>query len=222
MKKILVLFSFCAMILACTPSFAQNAPQKENTCDKENHQCTHQCHQPKILTPASIAMLKEEFFKENLKLNDNQKDAFWKSYNKYENAKKQAMENEKTAMSKAGLPEHHGCQDHGGAKLTDEQKVSMYSIQLEKRQAMLTAEQTFFKEISKTLNNEQIAQYLELEKCFNMEMHKLNGTQHDACNQHKHCSDKHHDNGSNPNFRKADMAPGMPSKGAPGKVCPKK
>lgn len=221
MKKTFVLFSLCALILASIPTFAQNAPNGEPTCNKENHPCTHQCHQPQILTPASIAMLKEEFFKENLKLNDNQKDAFWKAYNKYEKAKKQAMENTKANMEKAGLPSHHGCKDHGNAKLTDEQKVAMYRIQLENRQAMLTAEQNFFNEISKTLSNEQIAQYLDLEKLFNMELHKLNAAQHADCNHHQTHGDRHPGNGPRPECHKSDMQSETPQKDAPHKVCPK-
>ena len=144
-------------------------------------------------------MLKEEFFKENLKLNDNQKDAFWKSYNKYEAAKKQANENEKTAKEKAGIPAHHGCKSHGNCQMTDQQKVKAYSIQLEKRQALLSAEQTFLKEISKNLTDEQIAQYLGLEKAFHMEMAKLKGAEF---SQH---GEGHHNCGHRPDMSKVKM-----------------
>jgi len=186
MKKSLVL-SICAILMASMTTFAQNTPTSAPTCNKEKAECSKQCHQPQILTPATIAMLKEEFFKENLKLNDKQKDAFWKSYNKYENAKKQACENAKAAREKAGLPARQGCKSSQSVKFTDEQKVACYKIQLEKRHDMLTAEYTFLEEISKTLTAEQVAQYLDLEKAFEMQMAKLGGKgcgQHEGCGQH--------------------------------------
>lgn len=184
MKKSFLLLSLCAILLASMTTSAQNSAKSAPTCNKENAECTHHCHQPQILTPATVAMLKEEFFKTNLKLEDKQKDAFWKAYNKYENAKKQACENTKAAREKAGLPEHQGCKNHQNVKLTDAQKVACYTIQLENRQAMLTAEQNFLKEIAKTLTDEQVAQYLELEKTFNREMAQLNGRGHE---KHEGC-----------------------------------
>lgn len=198
MKKIFVLFSLCAMLFAWNSVSAQEN-KEAHQCSKEHAQCSHQCQQPKLLTPNTISMLKEEFFKENLKLNDNQKDAFWKSYNKYEAAKKQANENEKTAKEKAGIPAHHGCKSHGNCQMTDQQKVKAYSIQLEKRQALLSAEQTFLKEISKNLTDEQIAQYLGLEKAFHMEMAKLKGAEF---SQH---SEGHHNCGHRPDMSKVKM-----------------
>lgn len=173
MKKIFVLFSLCALMMVGTTAFAQEGNHK---CQHDGKECAHQCH-PKVLTPNTISMLKEEFFKENLKLNDNQKDAFWKSYNKYEAAKKQAKENAKAAMKKAGLPEGHcgNCKNH--EKLTADQKVALHNIQLESRQAMLNAEQTFYKELAKSLSNEQIVDYMGLEKAFQMEMAKMKGAE---------------------------------------------
>ncbi len=181
MKKILVLTSLFALMMAWTPSFAQNA--KDTVPEKCSKQCSKQCcSQPKILTPETVKMLKEAYFKENLKMDEKQQTAFWKSYNNYENAKKQACTNAKAAMEKAGLPAIPDCKSPCNAKLTADQKVAQLNIQLEKRQAMLSAEQTFYKELSKTLNNEQIAQYLDLEKSFQMEMRKLQGNE--GCGQH--------------------------------------
>lgn len=181
MKKIFVLFSLCALMMVGTSAFAQEGNHK---CQHEGKECTHQCH-PKVLTPNTISMLKEEFFKENLKMDDKQKDAFWKAYNKYENAKKQAKENAKAAMKKAGLPEGHcpKSMDHG--KLTADQKVALHNIQLESRQAMLKAEQTFYQELAKSLTNEQIVEYMGLEKAFQMEMAKMMGG--DKCGNHGGC-----------------------------------
>ncbi len=208
MKKIFVLFSMCALMMVGTSAFAQEGQHK---CQHDGKECTHQCHQPKVLTPNTISMLKEEFFKENLKLNDNQKDAFWKAYNKYENAKKQAKENAKAAMKKAGLPEGHcpKSMDHG--KLTADQKVALHNIQLESRQAMLKAEQTFYQELAKSLTNEQIVEYMGLEKAFQMEMAKMMGG--DKCGNHGGCQghgegghDGHHACKSHPDNHKCDKS----------------
>lgn len=180
--------SIFMLALIWNPSFAQNG-QPAAKGNMENKVCAKECHKdvPKLLTPSSIAMLKEEFFKENLNLNANQKDAFWKAYNKYTAAQKQAMENEKKAMEKAGIPAHHCSKDANASKPTAEQKVAAYSIQLEKRQAMLTAEQNFLNEISKALTKEQVAQYLQLEKAFKMEMAKLHGQGHGQGFHHQSC-----------------------------------
>lgn len=212
MKKIFVLFSLCAMLFAWNSVSAQENKEAHH-CSQGHAQCSHQCQQPKLLTPNSIAMLKEEFFKENLKLNDNQKDAFWKSYNKYEAAKKQANENEKTAKEKAGIPAHHGCKSHGNCQMTDQQKVKAYNIQLEKRQALLSAEQTFFKEISKNLTDEQIAQYLGLEKAFQMEMAKLKGSEYG--HHQGQPKNPHHNSGPRQEIPKAKMDKAQQSNSAP-------
>lgn len=175
MKKLFVLFSLLA-IMAGTSAFAQENAGK---CNKEGKECSKQCH-PQLLTPKVVDMLKEEFFKENMKLENNQNEAFWKAYHKYENAQKQAKEKAKAAKEKAGIPAGHCCHAESHAKLTADQQVAIHNIQLETKQAMISAEQAFYKEIAKTLNNEQIAQYMHLEKAFQMEMMKIKGNHHDC------------------------------------------
>lgn len=169
MKKVIVFFSILAIIGFSIPANAQ--------CQKEGHSCnghTEMCKMthPKLITPSTVKLLKENYIKENLELKDNQKDAFWKSYNKYQAALEQAKTDAKAAREKANIP----CCKDAKAQLTDAQKVATYNIQLTKRQAELTAEQTFFKEISKNLTEAQIATYLGLEKSFNMELARLQGT----------------------------------------------
>lgn len=213
MKKIFVLFSLCAFMMVGTSAFAQESNHK---CQHGGKECNHQCH-PKVLTPNTISMLKEEFFKENLTLNDNQKDAFWKSYNKYENAKKQAKENAHAAMKKAGLPEGQCCKNVKPDNLTADQKVALNNIQLDSRQALLNAEQTFYKELAKNLTNEQIVKYMHLEKVFQMEMAKMNGGEgcghghHDGCQGHcdGHAKDAHHScSGQHPAMPQTQKAKG--------------
>lgn len=184
MKKLIALLCLCITFGCASPIFAQ--------CDKNAGHCSHnktECKSshPKLMTPGTVKLLKENYIKENLTLNDNQKDAFWKAYQKYEAAKTQANETARTAMEKAGISNHECCKE--GNRPTDEQAVAAYTIQLEKRQALLAAEQAFFKEISKNLTKEQIAQYLRLEKSFMAEMHKLNSgnrceKQHQPCGNH--------------------------------------
>ena len=203
MKKVFVLFSMFAIMMAGYSAFAQEGEHHCQHQGQEGHKCSHQCQQPKILTENTVTMLKEEFFKANLKLNDNQKDAFWKSYNKYETAKKQAKENAHAAMKKAGLPEH-ACAMADKAQFTPDQKVALHNIQLDARQAKLSAEQTFYKELAKNLNNEQIAQYMQLEKLFQMQMAKMNKGEacghNGGCQGHgdAHAKDAHHCMGNQP------------------------
>lgn len=164
MKRIIAVVCFC---IALGISASAQCDKHAATCNHDQHNC--KTSQPQLLTPAAVNLLKENFFNENLPMNDKQKDAFWKSYNKYQKALEQAHADAKAAREKAGIP----CCKNTDTKPTDAQKVAMYNIQLNKRQAELTAEQAFFKEISKSLNEEQLATYLGLEKKFKMELAKL-------------------------------------------------
>lgn len=182
MKRIIAVVCFCIALGISSSAIAQ--------CDKHAETCNHnqtscKMSQPQLLSPSAIKLLKENYINENLPMSDKEKDAFWKSYNKYQKALKQAHADAKAAREKAGIP----CCKDKDAKPTDAQKVAMYNIQLNKRQAELTAEQTFFKEISKTLNDEQLAKYLGLEKSFKMELAKLqhgnkNKGLNSRCGQH--------------------------------------
>lgn len=169
MKRLFVLFSLCA-VLAAGSSVQAQCSKDANKCQKNNKECGQKCH-PSLMTPATVDLLKEAYLKENLKLNDNQKDAFWKSYNKYGEAQKQAAENKKQSMLKAGFS--GACCKMDTVKPTDEKIVACHNIRLEYQQALLKAEQTFFNEISKNLSKEQVAQYIRLEKGFEMEMKGL-------------------------------------------------
>ncbi len=186
MKKLFVLFSLLA-IMSGTSVFAQDSAGK---CNKDGKECSKECHS-KLLSPKVMDMIKEEFFKENMKLESKQNDAFWKAYYKYESAQKQAKENAKAAKEKAGITTGHCSHGNNHAKLTADQQVAMHNIQLETRQSLLSAEQTFYKELSKNLSNEQIAQYMQLEKSYQMEMMKIKGNHHDSKghgNSPKDCS----------------------------------
>ncbi len=179
MKKMFLLFSLSALLLG-GKVYAQNS--NNNTDSKtttEKGQCEKSCQKPpQVLTPESIELLKEAYIKENLTMSDKEQTAFWKSYEKYNEAKKQACDDAKSAMEKAGIKTSCEKKDKSeqtkeDTKPTAEQQVTMKTIQMEKRQSMLSAEQTFYKELAKNLSNDQIVQYMQLEKAFQMEMKKL-------------------------------------------------
>lgn len=174
MKRIIAVVCFCITLGISSSAFAQ-CDKHATPCNHNQPTCNHdqsacKMSHPQLLSPAAIKLLKENYINENLPMSDKEKDAFWKSYNKYQKALEQARADAKAAREKAGIP---CCKDKDAKQPTDAQKVAMYNIQLNKRQAELTAEQTFFKEISKTLNEEQVAKYLGLEKSFKMELAKL-------------------------------------------------
>ena len=73
-------------------------------------------------------------------------------------------------MEKEGIPAQGCCKKGEPAKLTSDQKVKAHTIDLEKKQALLAAERSFFKEISKSLDKDMVVHYLDVEKGFKREM----------------------------------------------------
>ena len=67
MKKIFVLFSMCALMMVGTSAFAQEGQHK---CQHDGKECTHQCHQPKVLTPntGSSSIISNEIASKRLSL----------------------------------------------------------------------------------------------------------------------------------------------------------
>ncbi|MCR4681361.1 MAG: hypothetical protein K5636_07120 [Bacteroidales bacterium] len=167
MKKLFVMFGVCAFLFASTQAFAQ-VKEKPVEAPKEK-MCEKSCDS-KFADPEVIAQFKMEYLHNHLKYEGKQNDAFWKAYDKYNKAQQAAQEKYKKALEKEGIPANQCCMKEGNDKLSPAQKTKAYTLDLGKRQSLLAAEQTFFKEISKALNKEQIAQYLDAVRDCNREL----------------------------------------------------
>ena len=149
MKKIFTFILICVMVVAVN---AQN-----NASASTGHKCEKQDCQ-------TMMQLKRSFIEENFMLKDQQRDAFWKAYDKRETAEYQAMSEQRQKKEKVGITGRVGFDSI--QYLSDEQILAIYSSRVEAKEKLAQIEKTFFDELVKCLTPSQIDQYYQLERKF--------------------------------------------------------
>lgn len=193
MKKLLLIGILCAFVF----SLSAQADQKEKKLDAAK--------QPAQVAPASpvpsdrpakcgsmdcqaMMKVKKEYIENNFKLDDKQKDAFWKAYDEYTQAEFNAFKQGRAVMEAAGLPNH--VRPDSVQYLSDAQILAVYNSKFVTRENLLTAERNFYRAIYNCLTPKQIDEYYQLERKFkrsaaNHQDHKCG----DKCKQHGPNSD---------------------------------
>lgn len=159
MKKIVIL---CMLVCFAGATMAQvqvESAKKQNTqVPKEGHsKCGSQDCQ-------AVMKLKKEYFENNFKLDEKQKDPFWEAFDAYAKAEFESFQKSREVMREAGI-DHHVAPD-SIQYLSDDQIMILYKTRLETRRQLLEAESQFLQSISKCLSAKQVDEYFQLERKF--------------------------------------------------------
>lgn len=159
MKKIVIL---CMLVCFAGATMAQvqtDVSKKEVSTDAKssNSKCGSQDCQ-------AVMKLKKEYFENNFKLDEKQKDPFWEAFDAYAKAEFEAFQKSREVMREAGI-DHHVAPD-SIQYLSDDQIMILYKTRLETRRQLLEAESQFLQSISKCLSAKQVDEYFQLERKF--------------------------------------------------------
>ncbi len=127
--------------------------------------------------PNSPMMLKmkKDFIKENFIIEGNKKEAFWAAYEKFEKSILDAHKEQKEFRKSNGLPKKMDADSL--SSLSDEAIILYYENNLQTKNRVFQAEETFFNDLKRCLSAQQIAQYYLLEKNFQKSAVRHHGVQ---------------------------------------------
>lgn len=187
MKKIFALSVLCALIFSLNAQVSTTPAKKSTEVQAVKAENPAKCGNKDCQT---MMKLKREYFQENFKLKDQQKDAFWAAYDAYTKAEFEAFNASRDAMKKAGITKH--VRPDSVQFLPDEQILALYDSRLSTKQKLAQAEYDFFVAISKCLTAKQVDEYFQLDRKF-----KRSAAKHQGEHECKHGD--HHPHSGNCN-----------------------